>query len=84
MGKINRETLSIPSEQMTCLKYIIEGSVGNEVKYRYEYVAFKKSSDENWIVHKKNALSGEIVEVLLHKDFLDFLIAENARLALEK
>lgn len=84
MGEINRDARSIPSDQMTCLRYIIEGSVGNEVKYRYEYVAFKRNSDENWIVHKKNAITGEIVEVVLHKDFMDFLIAENARIALGK
>ena len=84
MGEINRNALSVPSDQMTCLKYVIEGSVGNEVKYRYEYVAFKKTTDESWIIHKKNALTGEISEVVLHKDFLDFLIAENARIALEK
>ena len=78
--EITRKTGSEIHENMQCVRYIITGEGdNNELKYYYEYTAFKAVDESNWTVIKRNALKDTLQEVVLHADFLDFLIAESAR-----
>jgi len=67
-------------ENMQCIRYTIVGEAeGRELKYYYEYTAYKAKDESNWTVIKKDELKDTIDEVILHADFIDFLIAESAR-----
>ena len=77
---VTRKTGTEVQENMQCVRYTIIGEAeGRELKYYYEYTAYKAKDETNWTVIKRDALKDTLQEVVLHGDFLDFLIAESAR-----